>query len=493
MNVEIYINPSFFDKYKDFGKDIGNIKTTKKSGMLGNEKKLRLRYKEWLNSLTTSIAGQAHWNKVAVEIASNLEKLDSNYFPENLRKTNPTLAAQIDYSLLNNLEGHEVNKRRENQRIMKESVCRGVIDNTYLDESQINENALIFVVRDSNSSIQAFAACRFKRYENVVGFNDDENKYISEEQHYLYIDVICSKSKSATPMLWASIEDFVKANHKKNKPTPRPQRENVENPYQPPKPIYLSGIQLSSLTYVIGYYYLKKKFKFYKIDTQEKLDIEHKSCNNMAEKFANLKGKRGVFDGRFARPDDRTYDFLYETEKLPDISEYKEGGEIKESDEEKGLWYYDWAQKERVKVRNKTNTQLKPGTAELLIDFISNEKDGGMCGQHSVQFGIKNTRLQTGTNAWRDRKKKILSKEWLEEKDPGSEGWTMFWKPETYNYDSNISRAKIGSIFKARRKRGGKRTKKRALKKRHRKKTKRRVKRKNKRTRKRRKKTKKRY
>jgi hypothetical protein len=507
MNVEIYINPSFFDKYKDFGKDIGDIRTTKKSGMLGkarrtrgrNENKLRLRYKNWLDSLTTSIAKQTPWNKVAVEIASNLEKLDSDYFPENLRKTNPALAAQIDYSLLNNLEGHEVNKHRENERIMKESVCRGVIDNAYLDESQINENALIFVVRDSNSSIQAFAVCRFKRYKNVGEWNDDENKYISEEQHYLYIDVICSKSRLATPMLWASIEDFVKANHKKNKSTPRSQRENVENPYQPPKPIYLLGIQLSSLTYVIGYYYLKKKFKFYKIDTLEKLDIEHKSCNNMAEKFANLKGERGIFDGRFTRADDRNYKFLYETQKFEDIPEYNIIGtdeqkqlENGEEDDEKGLWYYDWAQKERVKVKNKTNTQLNPGTAELLINFISNEKDGGMCGQHSVQFGIKNTRLQTGANTWRDREKKILSKEWLEEKDPGSEGWTMFWKPETYDYDSNISRDKIGSIFHAQR-RGGKRTKKRALKKRHRKKTKRRVKRKNKRTRRKRKKTKKRY
>jgi len=103
-----------------------------------------------------------------------------------------------------------------------------------------------------------------------------------------------------------------------------------------------------------------------------------------------------------------------------------------------------------------------------------------MCGQHSVQFGIKNTRLQTGTNTWRrgGRLRKILNENWLKEKDPGSEGWTMFWKPETYETEE-IERDKITSILHTQR-RGGKRTKKRALKKRHQKKTKKRVKRKKK-------------
>lgn len=506
MNEEIYINPRFFDKYKDFEKDIRYI-ITKKSGMLGKARRnrvhnvlIRLRYKYWLNSLTTSIAKETSWKKVAVEIAGNLEKLDPVHREhEDLRKTNSPTLALIEYSSLQNLENKVELNHQENQRIMKESICRGVIDNTYLDKSKINENALIFVVRDRDSSIQAFAVCRFKRYKNIGKWNDDENKYISEEQHYLYIDVICSKSKSATPMLWASIEDFVKANHEKNNPTPtRIQTRSSQHP------VYLSGIQLSSLTYVIGYYYLKKKFKFYKIDTPEKLDKVDDSCNDMAKNFASLRGERGVFDGRFARADDRTYDFLYKTQKFKDIPEYnnligtneqkqkQKQLEDGEEDDEKGLWYYDFTKNERVKVRNKTNTQRRRGTAELLIDFISNSTAGGICGEHSVEWETKNTHQQTGKKTWKDLDKKILKKDWIKEKDPGSEGWTMFWKPETYDYDSNISRAKIGSIFHAKKK-GGKRTKKRALKKRHRKKTKRRVKRKNKRTRRKRKKTKKRY
>lgn len=534
MNVEIYINPGFFGSNVSIaGVKKGRMQKASwqfaKAQRSFERSRERSKLDEVLLSMgnisdyrklkfpISSIAKQSDWDNTALEIKDNLEKLNSAYFPENLskmleeKKLSPSLADAVEYSISSNLDwgdkfpvAQHREGRQENERIMKESVCRGVIDNSYLNVDQINKNALIFVVRgesgkrEENKSgeeigekvpgeVQAFAVCRFKSYKSVnVGGQ-------AEKQHYLYIDVICSKSKKATPILWKSIEDIVKVNHKKN-PQIRAPRQ-VESKYSIP-PTYLSGIQLSSLTYVIGYYYYKKGFRFYKIDTAEKKAVEDVPCNKMAASFAQLKGPRLAFLGKFNRADDRNYEFLYETKKLPAISESeRKEEEMKENDEEKGLWYYDWAQGEKIKVRNKTNTQRRRGTAELLIDFISNEAAGGICGEHSVQFGIENTPLQTGRNAWKDRDKKILEKDWIKKKDPGSEGWTMFWQPETYDYDLNIRRAEIANIFKAQRRIGGKRTKKRALKKRHRKKTKRRVKRKNKRTRKRknRKKTKKRY
>jgi hypothetical protein len=529
MNVKIYINPGFFGSnvsiagvkkgrmqkasrpfakaQKDFEKEIYRSRLDEVLLSMDNISEYRK-----LKFPTSSKAKQSDWNNTALEIKDNLEKLNSAYFPENLskmleeKKLSPSLADAVEYSISSNLDwgdkfpvAQHREGRQENERIMKESVCRGVIDNSYLNEKQIDNNALIFVVRgesgkrEENKSgeeigekvpgkVQAFAVCRFKSYKSVnVGGQ-------AEKQHYLYIDVICSKSKKATPILWKSIEDVVKVNHKKNSIPPT----------------YLSGIQLSSLTYVIGYYYYKKGFRFYKIDTAEKNAVEDAPCNKMAATFAQLKGPRLAFLGKFNRADDRNYEFLYETQKFEDIPKYnniigtneqkQKQLEDGEEDDEKGLWYYDWAQGEKVKVRNKTKTQSRRGTAELLIDFISNEAAGGICGEHSVQFGIENTPLQTGRNAWKDRDKKILKKDWIKKKDPGSEGWTMFWQPETYDYDLNIKRGEIANILKTSKKEGGKRTKKRALKKRHRKKTKRRVKRKNKRTRrKNRKKTKKRY
>ena len=425
-------------------------------------------------SLSQNFTRQDAWKKVAIEIANNLKQLHL-ITDEN---TQPVAAAMLTL---------------ENKRIMKESTCRGVIDNSYLNIDQINKNGLIFVVRKkSDNTIKAFAVCRFKKH--ILNGH-------SQPEHYLYVDVICSKPGGAINLLWESIFCFVKANGKPLSSL----KGRVKN-------IFISGIQLSALTYVIGYYW-KKGFRFYQIDTTFN-DKEDSPCNLMAEKFASLRGIRGTFKGRFARNDDRNYDFLYEEEdfKEEEVDE-KEAKRRNNLEREEDPWYYNWDKKTKIKVRNfkddlsdeeegEEKKDNRWDTPELIIDWISGVGPNGcQSGRHSVEFYISNRpKWARGKTDWVNENKKILTRDFVEgvtKKDAGSEGWTMFlrgkWLSNALDKcPLDQSTLLIGHEFAP--KNGGKRTKKRALKKRHRKKTKRRVKRKNKRTRrKNRKKTKKRY
>jgi hypothetical protein len=430
-------------------------------------------------SLSQNFSRQDAWKKVAIEIADNLKQLHL-ITDEN---TQPVAAAMLTL---------------ENKRIMKESTCRGVIDNSYLNVDQINKNGLIFVVRKkSDNTIKAFAVCRFKKHILNGHF---------QPEHYLYVDVICSKPGGAINLLWKSIFCFVKANG--SKPSFKGRA----------KEFFISGIQLSALTYVIGYYW-KKGFRFYQIDTTLN-DKEDSPCNLMAEKFASLRGIRGTFKGRFTRNDDRNYDFLYEEEDFMEEEVNQDEAKRRNNlEREEDPWYYNWDKKTKIKVRNfkddlsdeeeeEEKKDNRWDTPELIIDWISGDSEielregekPQICqsGKHSVEFNIKNRPPRArGKFDWVNLKKKILTRNFVEKKDAGSEGWTMFLRGEWLRNaldkcPLDQSTLLIGHEFAP--KNGGKRTKKRALKKRHRKKTKRRVKRKNKRTRrKNRKKTKKRY
>ena len=471
--VERYENPSVFkETYFD-------PKEAKRLFLDKRRTQLRTHIKQIQKdrvSLSKNFTRQDAWNKVAIEIEDNLERL--------YKITQPA-AHRFDYE-------------EKNDNIIKSSVCRGVIDNSYLNVNQIDKNALIFVVRKkSGNTIQAFAVCRFKKH--IL-------KGHSQPEHYLYVDVICSKGpRTTTNKLWESIFCFVKAN---GKPSLKPRVKKV----------FISGIQLSALTYVIGYYY-KRGFRFYQIDTTFN-DEEDLACNSMAKKFDKLEGERGTFRGRFTRNDDRNYKFLYEekvfTEEEVSQDEAKRRNNL---EMEKDPWHYNWDKKTKIKVKNfkddlsdeeeEEKKEDRWDTPELIIDWISGdnmakiieEKDEKtqICqsGKHSVEFNIKNRPSHArGKIDWVNEKKKILTRNFVEKKDAGSEGWTMFLRGEWLNNALNKcnvdqSTLLIGHEFAP--KNGGKRTKKRALKKRHRKKTKRRVKRKNKRTRRKRKKTKKRY
>ena len=221
------------------------------------------------------------------------------------------------------------------------SICRGVIDNTYLNVDQINKNAVIFTVENKKEDkVEAFAVCRFKKTQVLRG---DKERPV---QHYLYIDVICSRNRISTQLLWKSILCFIKDNT-----------------------FSLSGIQLSALTYVVGYYY-KLGFRFYDIDVEgnekDKLDSR---ANDAAYELSTM---------RFNRNDDRDPAFLNDP------------------------------------MNNKPG-----GVAEKILNFIDAAQS------HSVQFE------EIGSGRRMPPKTRSMTRSMgttMKKQDPGGEGWTMFLK-----------------------------------------------------------------
>lgn len=221
------------------------------------------------------------------------------------------------------------------------SICRGVIDNTYLNAGQINKNAVIFTVENKKEDkVQAFAVCRFKKTQILRG---DKDRPV---QYYLYIDVICSRNRISTQLLWKSILCFVKDNT-----------------------FSLTGIQLSALTYVVGYYY-KLGFRFYDIDIEggekDKLDS---TANDAAYELSTM---------RFNRNDDRDPVFLNDP------------------------------------MNNKPG-----GVADKILNFINAAQS------HSVQFE------ELGSGRRMPPKTRSMTRSMgttMKRQDPGGEGWTMFLK-----------------------------------------------------------------
>jgi hypothetical protein len=223
----------------------------------------------------------------------------------------------------------------------KNSMCRGVIDNTYLNEDQISKNAIIFTVKNKKEdNIEAFAVCRFKKTQIL---REDKDRPI---QYYLYIDVICSRSRMSTQLLWKSILCFIKDNT-----------------------FILSGIQLSALTYVVGYYY-KLGFRFYNIDIEgaEKDKLDSKA-NDTSYELSTM---------RFNRNDDRDPAFLNDP------------------------------------MNNKPG-----GVADKILNFIDAAQS------HSVQFEELGSgrRMPPKTRSMRRSMGTTMKRQ-----DPGGEGWTMFLK-----------------------------------------------------------------
>ena len=216
-----------------------------------------------------------------------------------------------------------------------------MIDNTYLNVDQINKNAVIFTVENKKEDkVEAFAVCRFKKTQVLRG---DKERPV---QHYLYIDVICSRNRISTQLLWKSILCFIKDNT-----------------------FSLSGIQLSALTYVVGYYY-KLGFRFYDIDVEgnekDKLDSR---ANDAAYELSTM---------RFNRNDDRDPAFLNDP------------------------------------MNNKPG-----GVAEKILNFIDAAQS------HSVQFE------EIGSGRRMPPKTRSMTRSMgttMKKQDPGGEGWTMFLK-----------------------------------------------------------------
>ena len=177
------------------------------------------------------------------------------------------------------------------------SPCKGIISNEYLNVDQINKNALIFIVKDAASQeIMGFAVCHFKTHNVTVqnefwseGNNMGEKRWVQDQQHFLYIDVICSKISSVSKVLWKMILKFMQDNMRKG---------GSEG--------WLDGIQLSALTYVVGYYY-KLGFRFWNIDTATQRDTLDIETNRLAEELSKLPKEQRV---DFKRNDDRNAERL---------------------------------------------------------------------------------------------------------------------------------------------------------------------------------------
>lgn len=214
--------------------------------------------------------------------------------------TKETLANQLKTDNVTNPKSMWIMQAQELEDSLTEgdenSPCKGIISNKYLNVDQINKNALMFIVKEAKSKkIMGFAVCHFKTHNAAVenefwtkGVNDGERQWVQEQQHFLYIDVICSKTSSVSRVLWKMILKFMQDN------MVRGQDEPVESGG------WLNGIQLSALTYVVGYYY-KLGFRFWNIDTSTKRDTLDNDTNRLAKHLQNY---------RFKRNDDRNVKFL---------------------------------------------------------------------------------------------------------------------------------------------------------------------------------------
>ena len=211
--------------------------------------------------------------------------------------TKETLANQLKTENVTNPKSMWVMQAQELNDSLSEgdenSPCKGIVSNEYLDVDQINKNALMFIVKHATSKeIMGFAVCHFKTHnvtvENefwTIGVKDGERQWVQEQQHFLYIDVICSKISSVSRVLWKMILKFMQDNQ-------RSYGHETQN--------WLDGIQLSSLTYVVGYYY-KLGFRFWNIDTRTKEDTLDNDTNRLAKHLQNY---------RFERNHDRDEKFL---------------------------------------------------------------------------------------------------------------------------------------------------------------------------------------
>jgi len=141
-------------------------------------------------------------------------------------------------------------------------MCGGIITSSYLDVDQVNESDIILTVwgagdprtrSDSpETKLGGFALCRVIKNASYGG------------KKFLYVDIICAKDplrKGYASALWNQIICYL-----------LPILPDVE------------GVQLSSLTYVVGYYYNQLGFRFYTKPGLGKKEMTLDSAANAAAK-----------------------------------------------------------------------------------------------------------------------------------------------------------------------------------------------------------------
>lgn len=323
------------------------------------------------------------------------------------------------------------------------SPCGGVIDRGYLDVEQVLSNGIIVTVEsmEKHSNRSSVPLSPYLRGFTVIKF-----KKQLDGNYYLYIDVICAndpKRLGIANALWRQV--FLAAGNLRDAGL-------------------INGIQLSSLTYVVAYYFGKVGFKFYNIDNtgEQTLDRETNA--------AALELSKWRFD------DDDKNELL--VVQQGDESWYDYAMRLAGYDDEVSSGFIDARDQTKLRdlLRVLNDLQKHPNRRESLASRYSaasqitdllnkiNEKGEGYDENSSPTVRFMEIASRNGHSAELGRAgfRAPASKrdaggsedydDVLDRFDPGAQGWTMFLIGE----DFSKLRAKYDSMAGgARKKKGG--------------------------------------
>jgi len=323
------------------------------------------------------------------------------------------------------------------------SPCGGVIDRGYLDVEQVLSNGIIITV-ESMEKHSNRASVRVSPY--LRGFTVIKFKQQRDGQYYLYIDVICANDPERVGIataLWRQV--FLAAGNLRDSGL-------------------INGIQLSSLTYVVAYYFRKVGFKFYNIDNtgQQTLDDETNAAALELSKWRFTDDDKNELLV-VQQSDESWYDYAM---RLAGYDDEISSGFIDSRDQGK-LRQLLYTLNELQKHPNRRDSLAsRYSVASQITDLLNkiNQKGGeydenssptirfmeiAAAGGHSADLG------KGGFRAPASKRNAGGSEDYddvLNRLDPGSQGWTMFLIGEDFSklrayYDSMMGGA--------RRKKGG--------------------------------------
>ena len=331
------------------------------------------------------------------------------------------------------------------------SPCSGVIDRGYLDVGQILTNALIIAIYSN----ELYSSTRTQEPRPVLR-GIAVCKFVTQKDGnvYLYVDVICAKDPGRlgiARMMWEKIFCLGGA------------LREVE---------VINGIQLSSLTYVVPYYFGRLGFKFYNIDVTGAETLDD-TANEAATALA--KWRFSDDDKNFAlllQDDDENW-FTYAERLTSDESGFVDIrdrsalkqllGELNElrgvADRRATLP----ARKEFTKqirdilARIHTKGEQYEDKSSPAIDFMLSARSHSVNNPGGFRMHAENPREATKADDLEDATERL---------DPGSQGWTMFLLGEDFDKIIGKFCGKKGG----RRRRRKRRTRKKRQKKKYKKK-----------------------
>ena len=336
------------------------------------------------------------------------------------------------------------------------SPCGGVIDRGYLDVEQVLSNGIIITV-ESMEKHSSRASVRVSPY--LRGFTVIKFKKQHDGQYYLYIDVICANDPQRIGIanaLWRQV--FLAAGNLRDAGL-------------------INGIQLSSLTYVVAYYFRKVGFKFYNIDNTGEQTLDDKTNAAALE----LSKWRFTDDDKnellvVQQSDESWYDYAM---RLSDYDDDVSSGFIDSRDRDKLRQLLDTLNELQKHPNRRESLTSRYSTASQITDLLNKINQKGdeydenssptirfmeiaAAEGHSADLG------KGGFRAPASKRNAGGSEDYddvLNRLDPGSQGWTMFLIGE----DFSKLRAHYDSMMGgARRKKGRKSFKNQQAGKRHR-------------------------